>query len=227
LLGDDLLHLIKTCKNFLPNTALHVLSNGRFFSYLSFCQALANIEHRDLVIGIPLYSDIPHQHNFIVQATEAFDETIRGLMNLARYGLKLELRFVIHKLNSERLAEFARFVARNLPFVGHVALMGLELVGYARSNLEALWIDPADYTVLLGEAVRELTSHRIRTSIYNHQLCLLDPHLWQYARQSISDWKNIYFDECADCAVRCQCGGFFSSSTLRHSAHIRPLSASR
>ena len=62
-------------------------------------------------------------------------------MNLARYGVKLELRFVIHKLNSERLAAFARFVARNLPFVGHVALMGLELVGYARSNLEALWID--------------------------------------------------------------------------------------
>ena len=71
----------------LPNTALHMLSNGRLFNYLSLCREIAAIEHPDLMVGIPLYSDIPHRHDFVVQADGAFDQTIRGMMNLARCGI--------------------------------------------------------------------------------------------------------------------------------------------
>lgn len=225
LLGDDLLRVIRTCRNFLPNTTVHVLSNGRFFAYLTYCQALAEIGHPDLVIGVPLYSDIPHQHDFIVQAGGAFDQTIRGMMSLARCSQKVELRVVIHRLNVERLAALARFIARNLPFLHHVALMGLEIVGHARANLDALWVDPAEYGNSLSEAVHVLRAHGVPVSIYNHPLCILDPELWPLARQSISDWKNIFLDQCDNCAARGQCCGFFSSAMVRHSAYVRPISS--
>jgi len=65
----------------------------------------------------------------------------------------------------------------------------------------------------------------MNVSIYNHQLCVLDRQLWPFARQSISDWKNEYIAECDGCAVRHRCGGFFSSGTAMHSAHIRALSS--
>jgi His-Xaa-Ser system radical SAM maturase HxsC len=223
LLVDDLGRIIRACRNFLPRTALHLLSNGRFFAYLSYCRALAEINHPDLVIGIPLYSDIPHQHDFIVQGEGAFDQTVRGMMNLARCGQKVELRVVLHSLNIERLAALAQFIGRNLPFLHHVALMGLEIVGHARANLEALWVDPVEYGKSLAEAVHELRSHRIPVSIYNHPLCILDTGLWPYARRSISDWKNIFLDECENCAARAHCCGFFSSAVVRHSAYIRPI----
>ena len=226
LLEDDLLRIVLACRNFLPCTALLVLSNGRFFSYLSYCQALAEIKHPDLMIAVPLYSDLANQHNFIVQADGAFDQTLRGTMNLARCGYKVEIRTVIHKLNAERLAAFTQFIVRNLPFVHHVALMGLEIVGHAKANLEALWVDPGDYGDALGQAVSELRLHRIPVSIYNHPLCMLGPEFWPYARQSISDWKNIFLDVCAGCAARNRCCGFFSSSTVLHSTHIRPIAYS-
>ena len=54
-----------------PNTALHMLSNGRLFNYLTLCREIAAIDHPDLMIGIPLYSDIPHRHDFVVQADGA------------------------------------------------------------------------------------------------------------------------------------------------------------
>jgi His-Xaa-Ser system radical SAM maturase HxsC len=200
-----------------------VLSNGRFFSYLSYCAALAKVSHPDLMIGVPLYSDIAHEHDFIVQVRGAYDETIRGIMNLARCGQKVEIRLVIHKLNYERLPEFAIFLVRNLPFVNHIALMGLEIVGFAKTNLEMLWIDPADYSHLLGDAVRELAIHHLPVSIYNHPLCVLEQDVWCYARQSISDWKNTFLSECNECTVRGECCGLFASSIVRHSAHIRPV----
>ena len=40
------------------------------------------------------------------------------------------------------LGDIADFIVRNLPFVERVALMGLEITGLTRANLEELWIDP-------------------------------------------------------------------------------------
>ena len=89
--------------------------------------------------------------------------------------------------------------------------------------MDKLWIDPADYQELLTEAVTFLRRCGMTVSIYNHQLCVLKQQLWKYAKKSISDWKNIYLDECQTCSVREECGGFFTWATKLHSAHIRPL----
>jgi His-Xaa-Ser system radical SAM maturase HxsC len=179
------------------------------------------------MLGIPLYADIPELHDYVVQAKGAFNETVRGILNLKRTRVRVEVRFVIHRDTVERLPDFARFVARNLTFVDHVALMGLELVGFARSNIEALWVDPVDYQPELVDAVGTLARAGIMVSIFNHQLCTLDRRLWTFARKSVSDWKNAYFDECRACTQRDACGGFFASASLRRSRGIQPVPASR
>jgi His-Xaa-Ser system radical SAM maturase HxsC len=222
LLGGELLRVVDATKRYLPRTSLHMLSNGRRFRDAHFAKQVADVGHPDFMIGIPLYSDIASRHDFVVQVKGAFDETIRGIMNLARTDQRIEIRFVIHLQTFSRLAKTARFISRNLPFIDQVALMGLEITGFAKSNLEALWIDPTEYQSQLREAVDELTAARIPVMIYNHQLCLLDRDLWPFARRSISDWKNVYMPECAHCAVKDDCGGFFSSASVRYSDRIRP-----
>lgn len=225
LLGGKFFEVVEATKRWLPRTALHVLTNGRLFS-LEFARRIAAIEHPDLMIGIPLYSDIASKHDFVVQAKGAFDETVRGILNLGRAGQKVEVRFVIHNQTFQRLRQTARFIGTNLPFVQQVALMGLEMMGFTKTNLEALWVDPADYQPELLAAVRELDQSHVAVMIYNHQLCVLRPELWPYARRSISDWKNVYLAECEECEVRTGCGGFFSSAVLRYSAHIKKFTAS-
>lgn len=101
--------------------------------------------------------------------------------------------------------------------------MGLELMGFARSNLEALWIDPADYQLELDEAVHVLDAAGLVVQLFNLPLCVLRPSLHRFARRAISDWKNIYLPVCQDCGLRDECGGFFASATLRHSAHLKPF----
>jgi hypothetical protein len=101
--------------------------------------------------------------------------------------------------------------------------MGLEMTGLARPNSAEVWIDPADYQRELAEAVFTLTTAGIATRIYNHQLCVLDQRLWQYAVRSISDWKNDYLDICHSCSVRDTCGGVFTTSGRRLSRNLRPV----
>lgn len=223
LLGDDFLSIVNACKSWLPRTAVHVLSNGRRFADLEFTQRYADIQHPDLMVGIPLYSDLSTEHDYVVQADGAFDETIRGILNLKRLRQRVEIRVVIHKQTFERLPFLAEFIARNLLFVDHVALMGLEITGFTRFNLNDLWIDPIDYKEQLWRAVSHLSSHRMNVSVYNHQLCIIDRRVWPYAKKSISDWKNEYFAECDGCQVRDRCGGFFSSARLRYSDHIKAV----
>lgn len=223
LLGERLLLLLDAMKSFLPQTAVHILSNGRSFAKVDFADALGRLAHPDLMLGIPLYSDLPEEHDFVVQAHGAYEDTIAGILNLKRVRVAVELRFVILSHTCKRLTAFARFVARNLRFVDHVALMGLELVGFAKANLGSIWVDPVDYQDELAEAVRTLDRAGIRTSIYNHPLCLLPEALHPFARQSISDWKNLFFEECTECVRRDSCGGFFASATVQRSRGIRAL----
>lgn len=224
LLGDRLLQLLRALKANLPATSVHVLSNGRAFSDEARAADVARIAHPDLMFGVPLYSDVPAIHDYVVQAAGAFDETVRGILNLKRSGVRVEIRMVLQDATVPTLQSWATFVSRNLQFVDHVALMGLELMGFARSNLDAIWREPSSYQVELAAAVEQLEWAGIRTSIYNLPLCLLDRSLWRFAVQSISDWKNDYLPECAACDVRTRCTGFFSSTTLRLPQGVRAIS---
>lgn len=223
LLHEGFISLVTATKNYLPETKVDVLTNGRLLSYLPYAERVGAIKHPNLTLCIPLYADVDSLHDFVVQASGAFDQTLRGIMNLARVGVAVEIRVVLHRITIPRLAALAEFIRMNLPFVRHVALMGLEMTGFTKANLAALWIDPFDYQHQLTDAVETLDSAGLNVSIYNHQLCVLPQCIWPFARKSISDWKNIYYPECEACGVKERCGGFFASSTLRRSDHIRPL----
>jgi His-Xaa-Ser system radical SAM maturase HxsC len=224
LFKGEFLDLIRTCRDRLPNTALHVLSNGRLFYYGRFAKELAAIRHPDLMIGIPLYADNDIDHDHVVQARGAFDETMIGLQNLGRHGVPVEVRVVIHAHTYERLPDLAEFIYRNVTFASHVALMGLELMGFAIPNLESLWIDPWDYREQLEAATLFLSARGLKVSIYNHQLCTVPKSVWPFCRRSISDWKNEYLPVCDACEARTECGGFFTSvAQRRYSRHVSPV----
>ncbi|MFN8031880.1 MAG: hypothetical protein U0Q47_01130 [Mycobacterium sp.] len=142
----------------------------------------------------------------MVQAKGAFDQTILGVLRLKDRGQRVEIRIVLHAITAARLRETCSWIARNLPFVDHVALMGMENTGFAIANNDTLWIDPVDYQEQLKAGVDVLSTAGVNVSVYNLPLCVLDPSIRPFAVQSISDWKNAYVEECEDCSARGDCG---------------------
>ena len=147
-------------------------------------------------------------------------DPIRWLKNR---GQAVEIRIVLHAITAPRLRETCAWIARNLPFVDHVALMGLENTGFAIANQDLLWIDPVDYRDQLAAGVDVLSTSGVNVSVYNLPLCVLDPRVRPFAVQSISDWKNAYLPECDDCSVRRDCAGFFSTGRPKFSRGIVPI----
>ncbi len=220
---EALLGLLRHINATRPELAVHLLSNGRRFADRTFSQHFVSSGLKDLMVGIPLYAADHDRHDYIVQSTGAFDETIRGILGLVEAGGKVELRVVVQQSNSNHLRRLSEYIARNLPFVSQVVFMGLEMTGLARPNRDEVWIDPWDYRSELIAAVNVLISAQVTVKIYNHQLCVLPKSLWPWAVSSISDWKQDYLTECGNCVLRTRCGGVFSTSGDRVSQHLRPF----
>lgn len=219
---DNLVELLKQIAKKTPNKNVHILTNGRIFSKIENVKKLAEIEKLNLSFGIPLYSDIAEEHDYIVGANGAFQQTIKGFYNLAKYRQNIEIRIVIMKQNYKILSRLARFIYRNLPFVSHIALMGMEYHGNAQTNYEEVAIDPVEYKEELYNAVKNFIRYDIIADVYNIPLCLADERIHEFCRDSISTWKKSYLDICEHCSKKEYCSGVFETS-FKHSKNINPI----
>ena len=212
LLGDRLFDLIEEIRLQLPDTDIHLLSNGRAFSNPAYTHKLREVAGDHICIGVPFHSDYPGDHDLIAGARGAYTETILGLYTLASENISIELRVVINRLNYSRLPIMSEFINKNIPFVEWVAFMGMEKTGLAVRNNNKIWIEPQEYIPQLIEAVKRLYDWDIDTAIYNIPLCLLPQDYHIFAKQSISDWKVNYLPICKDCVLRNNCCGSFATS---------------
>lgn len=222
LLGNRFFELIHHIRETLPETEIHILSNGRAFANKYFTSQLGEIGPEKILLGIPLHSDNQFDHDLIAGAKGAYTETLLGLYNLARWSFDIELRVVLTKLNYKRLPQLAHFIYRNLPFVRYISLMGLEYTGYTIKNAEQVWIDPVDMSAPLSEATLFLASTGLDVSIFNLSQCVLPECIWPFARKSISDWKNRFEPFCDQCRLKADCCGLFATSK-KQSPNLHPI----
>ncbi len=212
LMGEKLFVLIEKIKSRLPDTNIHILSNGRAFAKRDFTKELARVGGDKLLMGIPLHSDYCNDHDQITQVEHSYVETMKGLYNLAEFGIKIELRIVINKINFNRLYSISNFIYKNHPFVRYISFMGLEDTGYTIKNYGKVWIDPIDYQIHLERAVLNLASWGLDVSVFNLPHCCLKKSLHDFARRSISDWKVKYHSDCEKCKLKYDCCGLFATS---------------
>lgn len=223
---EDFIGVLTECRDRLPATAVQVLTNGRAFANSRIVDAWKNIGHPALMAAIPIYASVDHIHDHVVQAKGAFDETILGILKLKDRGQRVEIRVVLHALTAPIIEETGRWLARNLPFVDHVALMGLENTGFAIANDGVLWMDPVDYGDGLARAVDHLSAAGVNVSVYNLPKCVLPKSVWPHALQSISDWKNGFVEECEQCDEKNTCSGFFTTGRPRFSRGVCAITES-
>ena len=159
-------------------------------------------------------------HDHIVQAKDAFDQTVLGLHQLARYNVPVEIRVVLHRLTIPRLAHLRRVYLSEFPIRYSRCTHGPGTNRLHAAQQGTTLDRPVDYQDEPRGSSRSSRSARNERSIYNSQLCLLRPSLWKFARKSISDWKNIYLQECQECNALEQCGGLFQSAEKMHSPQI-------
>lgn len=216
--GEPLLHfnefidLVSTLRSVHPNTHIQLLTNGTLLEDCDKTSKLISSIGERVTFCIPLYSSIPSVHDSITKSAGSFWKTMKGIFNLSQFNADIEIRNVVIQQNYHELPHWAHFIAMNVPFVNHVAIMGMEPMGYAKENYDFVWIDPFDYQDQLKNAIQILKRNGVNFSIFNHQICITPKEIRPYLAKSISSWKVKYKNECYNCEVKKDCGGFFFSS---------------
>lgn len=218
---DGLIDILKACYDKFPRADISLLTNGKRLSDFEVTRSITSA-NPNITFCIPLYAPTDVEHDNIVGIPGSFQQTLFGLYNLARLRCPVEIRVVIIKQNYQRLRDLVEFIYRNIPFVVHVALMGMECSGLARENLDKVWIDPKDYQKELRDSVLELHRRAMNVSVYNLPYCLLSKEIWRFSRKSISNWKNSLLPKCSNCLVKETCTGIFTTSS-RQSDYISPI----
>lgn len=209
---DKFIGLVKKFSCNWNRTKAFVLTNGRLFSDASYVKdVFSAVDREHIAFGIPLYSDAACVHDQVVGVNGAFGQTVRGLYNLAAYHAEIEIRFVLSRITYKRLPQLVQYIGRNLPFVTRIAVMGIEPMGYCRSEWEKYWVDPEDAEKEILNAFEVADNFNLTVLLYNFQLCCLPRALRPYACSSISEWKRVYIDTCLYCPMKRDCGGFFAS----------------
>lgn len=225
MLEEGLLRIVEGISNRTPQTLIHLLTNGRYLSNEHYTARLAKVGRHQLLAGIPLFGHVSEIHNYVVQCEGAFEQTMAGLLNCYKQGINIELRVVLNKVTITYMKALAEFISCNLFFVKHVALMGMENMGFAKLNREAVFLDPWEYKDELSAAIEVFQLYGIDVRVFNLPLCVVNSDTHIYCKQSISDFKNSWDAVCERCVKRNSCCGFFSSSTERFwlSKYINPF----
>ncbi|MCP4140310.1 MAG: His-Xaa-Ser system radical SAM maturase HxsC [Chloroflexi bacterium] len=223
LVWDGLLELLNRCKEKFPSADIQLLSNARLLKNYTRSKALSEAGGDRLIVCVPIYSDIDQIHDKIVGVDGAFWEAVNGIYNLERLSVSVEIRTVVQLMNYKRLPQWSEFIYRFFPFVKHIAIMALEPIGLSLNNLGDVWIDPVDYIKMLEHSIKFLNRGDMEVSIFNQQLCTLPRNLWKFSKKSISEWKNIFFEECERCVEKSNCAGFFSASKNQRSRGIKTI----
>lgn len=227
LLAENFVEIIKKIRKELPDTYIRVLTNGRAYSNEKLVKSIADVAKDYFTSEIPIYSSFYTQHDYVVQSKNAFFETIEGFYNCSKYGLKTEVRVVLNKQTYKNLQDLMYFIYKNIPFVDHIALMGLEYIGFALNNFEEVHITPFEYEKELIDAIKICREYSLPVSIYNLPLCLVNENIRSFAKQSISDWKNEFSEVCYNCEMKSECAGMFTSTQPYFESLLNPIKRSK
>jgi His-Xaa-Ser system radical SAM maturase HxsC len=212
LAGDYLFSTLTAINEKLPNTVVQILTNGILLGSKPYFKRIAPFINNKYVFEIPIYSDFPDDHDLFLNHKGGFYQSIDGMYSLAMTKCAIEVRILLSSITIKRLKQLSVFIFKNLPFVNHVALMGIEVIGNAVHNWSRLRIDLKKHSNILEESIDYLSRWNIPVSLYNIPLCNLSPELHKYAADSISVWKKHFQEECNFCTLKEKCGGLFSTS---------------
>lgn len=212
LIPKYILNFFKVLNQFGNKTPLHILSNGRAFSKKSFVDDFYKMNtERFVMVGVPLYGTSSKVHDKLVQSKGAWSETIAGLINASNAGIEIELRIIPTQLNYTEISSIIELALSCFNRIASISIMSLEQTGWAKKNWSELYIAPSAYHEELVKSCLMGKRFGVDVSLFNYPLCHIPKEVHHYAKKTISDWKNVYEEACFSCALKNDCGGFFTS----------------
>jgi organic radical activating enzyme len=105
----DFIQIVEFAKE-LGYTNIQIQTNGRMFSSMDFCKKVINAGATE--ISPALHGYCKEQHNYLTQTEGAFNETVKGIINMKKLGARILTNTVIVKSNYRSLDKIAHLLVK-------------------------------------------------------------------------------------------------------------------
>ncbi len=154
-----------------------VLSNGRRLRDEQFVSTLEDAGITKFVI--PIFSHQAEVHDRITQRAHSFRDTWQGLHNLARHGIRFQIKFIATRLNHADALATYRMCKHEFPEARFI-FSGLTMFGEAVTNAGQVSARYSDVAESLDMLLAEADARDDLVPVFIYPLCLIDPLFWRH-----------------------------------------------
>ena len=223
LLGRDVFRFISFLRDKFEMTEFLFLTNGRIFAVQEFAALFASAAPTNCIVAIPIHAANPIRHDSISRSPGSFYQTVVGIKNLLRLGMKIEIRLVMSKLNIDEFPAIVEFITHEIPEIIYVSVIAMEMTGSARDNQKELWLPYSQIFSAISDGILRLLKQSIDVRLYNFPLCTVDKGFWPICEKSISPSKIRYSEVCDCCHQKDACGGVFAGTFLLEKDDLKAI----
>jgi len=207
-LNPKLIEIIKSINGFFPDIKISCLTNGRKFLSKDFTKRIVQA-HKNLEFIIPIHADTARLHDRITMSNGSFFETLRGLRNIfncKNKSQKVEIRIVLHKLNSCFIDKILSFIKSEFPECDRIVLIFFEIEGQAQKKISILKLKYKELFEFINKIpLDEYLKHRIR--FYHFPLCTIPVRFFKFTWRTLPKSDICFLSKCKNCDLAELCLG--------------------
>lgn len=178
-LRPEMFYFLERLSTNLPNIEYTLLTNGRNFSKPVLASKMSELNPYSIMV--PVHADTHQLHDLITQSVGSFEETVLGLKNLYEYGLPVNLKVVVNKLNYERLPHLVEMLAQRFPACsGIITNMVILNSGKALENKDIVGMRASDTVPYVENAIDAGKKYGFKIWVYSVPPCMLSKEYRKY-----------------------------------------------
>lgn len=201
-LRKDIFYILNYINRKCPKAQIKLITNGRMLSYDSFVSKLKKI--KNLLVITEIHGD-EELHDKITRAKGSFSQAEKGIHNLIKNKIPLEMRIVIHKMNYKAVPWIAEHISR-INGIKRVVMFPIDIIGNAYKNRKALVVDYKTIMPFVEDGIEILRKNKVNVNLYHFPLCILKPKYRETAKERTVEERRVTFMEgCNQCIHKKEC----------------------
>jgi len=212
LIGEKIFPFIQVLKERFLFTEFLVLTNGRIFAIEKYVRSFVETAPCNTIVAIPIHGASEQSHDAVTRSLGSFSQTCRGIKNLLKNNIRVELRLVVTKMNISDFDNIADLIIMHFKGIEYISIIAMEMTGNAHKNREQVWVSYKESFSVISPSLHKLIKNGIDVKVYNFPLCTVEKSFWTICEKSISTDKIRFAETCSSCRVRSTCGGVFAGT---------------
>lgn len=236
-LYPDFLELLSYLRE--KNLYVTVLSNAERFANTSFVGKVGEVVDKSkFMVTTTLHSQKKEEHEWVNQTPGSFEHSVKGLLNLLEYGMKVTVKHCINKQNETELKSFYQFVNSIFPEWADIQLCSIDYCGFEEGEKKTQMVSFPEIVPYMEEMfdcyIQDLENgSRRKLYCINMPLCAADPYYWDFFIMQSDKYSNYtapvkdgdssgteevetatgtFCEECEGCFVQKICPGTYRTA---------------